>query len=832
MALTPVIETKLDSGIYVPNQLAERADPLLGLDQWAQYFDFGGLSYPFWPRQTLLGQRQEWPDFTFEGYIQGIYKANGVIFTCMLVRMMVFSEARFQWQDLNGGRPGELFGNEELQILEKPWPNGTTGDLLARAIQDADLAGNAFFTRQGGYLRRLRPDWMTIIAGSPRENPADYNADPFNFAVDTEVIGYLYQPGGPASSHNPIVLLPEEVCHFAPIPDPIFRFRGMSWLTPVIREILGDNAATSHKLKFFENGAAQPLDAKVLTPTGWASMGEIRPGDEVMGPDGMPRRVMGVYPQGVKQIYRLTFSNGTQTECCADHLWQVESSYAARGRRVMKLAEILEAGVAYPSGSPKWRIALTEPVEYRVTDPLPLPAYLLGSLLGDGHLGRWSTSLVSSVEDAEEVEELVGALLPSGVGMRRHEEQGKRGSWVSWHLRAGPRGTKGHPLMMALRELGLAGLLGHEKYIPECYMRAGVPDRIALLQGLIDSDGHVERIPNAGVTFSTTSQVMALQVQELARSLGGVSSCQPQRKSGRPQWRVRISRLPEWIIPVRLSRKALAYRPILGQRRPRHTYLTKVEAVGSRPAQCIKVDAPDGLYITDDFIVTHNTVNMVVSLDPQIQREAFEKWVSTFEQSHRGVINAYKTLYLGGGASVTPVGSTMEQMDFKVVQGAGEVRIAAAAGVHPVIAGFSEGLQGSSLNAGNFMAARRLFADRTLRPLWRNFAGSMQTLVPPPRTASRLWYDDRDIAFLREDRRDVAEIQRAQSATIASLVNAGYKPESVVKAVLAEDFSLLQHTGLFSVQLQPPGTIMSANGSASANDSKNGSVPAVPAGVG
>jgi hypothetical protein len=818
VGLTPTIETKLESGIYVPSRLAERADPMLGLDQWAQFFDFGGLAYPFWPRQTLLGQRQEWPDYTFEGYVQGIYKANGPIFTCMLVRMLIFSEARFQFRQLNNGRPGELFGTRDLQVLETPWPNGTTGDLLARAIQDADLAGNAFFTRQGGSLNRLRPDWMTIVAGSPREDPGDVKADPFNYAMDTQIIGYMYQPGGPASSRDPVVLLPEEVCHFAPIPDPVYRFRGMSWLTPVIREVLADNAATSHKLKFFEHGACQPLTAKIVTPDGWTTMGDIQVGDRVMGPDGMPHGVVGVYPQGERDVYRLTFSDGAVTECDANHVWRVQKNgdehvspghlerrgVRVDGWRLMTLGNILASGVRYESGPARFRIQLTEPVEYESAETLPVDPYLLGALLGDGHIGLKVATICAGSEDAIEAGALYAAAIPANVEMRLRPETA--GNWTSWGFK-GPGAPRPNPLVTALRGLELAGLKGHDKFIPEMYMRASVEDRVALLQGLMDTDGTISGI---AASYWTTSRQLALQVTELVRGLGGVATiCERRRQA----WSVRVRRLPEWIIPFRLSRKARRFVSEIGPRRPRHTYLEKVEWVGCKPVQCIKVDSSDELYLTDDFIVTHNTVNMVISLNPSIQEESFRKWIKDFEEQHRGTLNAYKTLYLGGGATVTPVGATPEQIDFKVTQGAGETRVANAAGVPPVVAGFAEGL--ASATYSNYREAREHFADATMRPLWRNFAGSMQTLVPPPHGSAMLWYDDRDIAFLRADRKDIATIQQTQAATISSLVNAGYKPETVIKAILAEDWALLEHTGLYSVQLQPPmpkGIPASANG--------------------
>ncbi len=204
------------------------------------------------------------------------------------------------------------------------------------------------------------------------------------------------------------------------------------------------------------------------------------------------------------------------------------------------------------------------------------------------------------------------------------------------------------------------------------------------------------------------------------------------------------------------------------------------------------------------FFENGGTPNLVIKRADAPDKTAFNLWRQMMEEGHAGLGNAYKTLYLTAGADATVVGKDLQQLDFKITTGAGETRIASASGIHPVVVGLSEGMQGASLNAGNFASARRLTADKTLWWLWSNFCGSMETLVPPPQ-GSQLWIDSRDIPFLREDRKDAAEIQQIKSQTIRNLVDAGYKAESVVKAVDAEDMTLLVHSGLFSVQLQKPG---------------------------
>lgn len=458
--------TSLAKWLGLGQGVRETAAPL-DFAEWVSWFNFQGLQYPVMPSQTI-GSKQEEVASSFQGYVEQVYKTNGPVFACMAVRLLLFSEARFQFRQLKNGRPGDLFATKALAPLDVPWPNGTTGDLLKRAIQDADLAGNFYAHRDGKTIRRMRPDWVTIVLGSKRDSRTA------NWQLDAEVVGYIYHPGGPQSKEPPEVLLVNEVAHFAPFPDPTARFRGMSWLTPVIREIMGDSAATTHKLKFFENGA---------------------------------------------------------------------------------------------------------------------------------------------------------------------------------------------------------------------------------------------------------------------------------------------------------------------------------------------------------------TPNMVVSLAPEITPDIFTQWIEKFEEAHEGVLNAYKTLYLGGGADVKVVGADMRQLDFKVTQGAGETRIAAAAGVPPVIAGFSEGLQSATYS--NYQQARRRLADGTMRPLWRDMAHALATIIDVPRGAE-LWYDDRDIPFLAEDVKDLSEIQHTNSSSIKTLIEAGFDPDSVIDAVTSNDLSRLQHTGLVSVQLQPPGTDPKTGEKTTASPNGNGSASRLP----
>lgn len=214
------------------------------------------------------------------------------------------------------------------------------------------------------------------------------------------------------------------------------------------------------------------------------------------------------------------------------------------------------------------------------------------------------------------------------------------------------------------------------------------------------------------------------------------------------------------------------------------------------------------------FFANGATPNLVVKGIPAATREQFTDLVEMMEARHAGVANAYKTLYLTLGADASVVGSDLQQLDFKATQGAGETRIAMLGRVPAPLLGISEGLAGSSLNAGNFGMARRIFADSWIYPSMQDLAASLQAIVRPPRNPrtgvvdSELWFDIVDMPILREDAKDLAEIARMDAATLRQLADAGWKPDAAVQFVISRDPKDLlgQHTGVFSVQLQPPNT--------------------------
>lgn len=201
------------------------------------------------------------------------------------------------------------------------------------------------------------------------------------------------------------------------------------------------------------------------------------------------------------------------------------------------------------------------------------------------------------------------------------------------------------------------------------------------------------------------------------------------------------------------------------------------------------------------FFENGATPNIIMVSPPTLTPDQFAEYARKSREVSAGTEHAYKTMHVGGGVDPRVVGANFQQIDFRATQGAGETRVAMAGGVPPIIVGMSEGL--SSATYSNYGQARRAFADTWASNQWRSACAAIAPLVKVP-ADRELWYDTRDIPFLREDVKDLATVQSQQAATINALIASGWTSDSAVSAVLAEDFSLLEHSGLMSVQLQAP----------------------------
>lgn len=223
------------------------------------------------------------------------------------------------------------------------------------------------------------------------------------------------------------------------------------------------------------------------------------------------------------------------------------------------------------------------------------------------------------------------------------------------------------------------------------------------------------------------------------------------------------------------------------------------------------------------FFENAATPNLAIKFDPTVTIDQVKAFKGLLEEQHKGRFNAYKTLYLGGGADPIAVGKDFRQMQFDVVQAKGETRLAADAGVPSSWVGFSEGLKGSALNDGNYKASARRFGDGTIQFLWEAACTAFETILDKPVSRSnegpaRLVVDPRSVPFLREDVGAQATARLQDAQTIAALVRDGFTPESAVAAVRTGDWAVLKHTGRVSVQLQTPGEAPAAPSTTGGSD--------------
>jgi phosphate starvation-inducible PhoH-like protein len=367
----------------------------------------------------------------------------------------------------------------------------------------------------------------------------------------------------------------------------------------------------------FMRGRAQPLHTLVLTPTGFRPIGELQVGDFVIGSDGRPTEVQGVYPQGFKEIYRVHTQDGSSTLASGDHLWAV---YTASDRRRNKAARVLETkemiGNLRAAHAHRYELPLLSDAVEFPSQTVPLDPYVLGLLLGDGCI-TCATTPGFTTQDPE-LAESIGRLVP-GIVVRRKTD-------VDYVLKRerlpGEVITRENPVTGAIRRLGLSGATSNSKFVPAVYLQNSSDVRLAVLQGLMDTDGGP--VTQAGrtcrVQYSTCSDRLRDDVTFLVQSLGGVVYTRTRLADGRTPGLARGRdvhhrsdthildiRLPAGVAPFRLARKVAKYDENGGGRPMR--FIDRIEPAGTEEAVCIQVAAEDSLYVTEDFLLTHNTLN-------------------------------------------------------------------------------------------------------------------------------------------------------------------------------------------------------------------------------
>lgn len=427
----------------------------------------------------------------------------------------------------------------------------------------------------------------------------------------------------------------------------------------------------------------QPLDAKILTPNGWTTMGEIKVGDYVIGRNGKPTKVLGVYPKGKKLVYKITTTENTSTECCEDHLWitkTFEDKKRQRNGSVKFTKQIIDT-LYDKNGKINHYIPRNEPVHF-LKNELPISPYVLGAILGDGSI---SHSISISNKDDELIEKVKNEVNENGCYLRtppasnniqytistknlkcnkpakrillkninnneeieyysigdavkhlkltKHEitERCKKNKIVDQYeysfLPSLNRWQ--NPIKDVLHKLGLEGKKSYDKFIPDLYKYSCIDDRIELLRGLMDTDGTIKDKSGGCCSFTTISKQLADDVIELVQSLGGRATYRIRNRINEERKKVVIDyrgnerliitkhisydlniSLPKEINPFYISRKASRFKP----KYMHYVGIKSIVPVCEKEVQCILVEDPEHLYITDQYIVTHNTENDKKSL--------------------------------------------------------------------------------------------------------------------------------------------------------------------------------------------------------------------------
>lgn len=376
-------------------------------------------------------------------------------------------------------------------------------------------------------------------------------------------------------------------------------------------------------------GKGMTINTLVYTPKGMIKIGDIKIGNKVIGSDGLSYNVIGVFPQGLRDTYKITFNDGVSIITDENHLWLVMSPNHSLNRKnerlkkslVLSTKQMYEGGkikikgngyneeriyeieTYYKSsnGNNKWQIPIVKPIHFDNNDLLPINPYLLGLALGDGYFNGKNIRFGVHKDDFDEMFNLFK------IKENKPQHNVKNG-YIN--------------VENSLFELGIEHTRSNTKFIPEIYKYSSIEDRLSILQGLMDTDGYCMKSKTNkfnGTFYSTVSEKLCDDVMEIVHSLGGIarkSSKIPKytykgvKLEGKRTYQLNI-KLPNEMIPFRLKRKLDLYNP--PQKYPIGRYIKNIERCGNEDTVCISVDSPDKLYVAEHGIVTHNTTSSIIA---------------------------------------------------------------------------------------------------------------------------------------------------------------------------------------------------------------------------
>ena len=372
-----------------------------------------------------------------------------------------------------------------------------------------------------------------------------------------------------------------------------------------------------------------PTKTPIYTPKGKKNIGDLVIGEDVIGSNGKATKVIGIFPQGIKPQYRITFNDGYSILCGGEHLWTVSSCNSGensknRENRYITLSteqmldenlilEQIDTGwnekrpykfktyYKQKNGDSKWQIPIVKPIEFENNDILPIEPYLLGLGLGDGSFKGKNINFSVHKDDFDEM--FVNKLIKENKS-----KDNKRIGYINVNT--------------SLFDLKLEHTRSHTKFIPEIYKYSSIENRLAILQGLMDTDGHCMKSKNGefnGTEYCTVSERLADDVAEIVHSLGGIVRKKSKIGSYKKEdgtkvickraYRLNI-KMPEQFNPFRLKRKSNIY--YIPEKYKVGRYIKDIQLEGEDESVCIAVDAPDKLYVVEHAIVTHNTTQSII----------------------------------------------------------------------------------------------------------------------------------------------------------------------------------------------------------------------------